>query len=430
MLKYDSLTLKAFVEENEDFLTGARIQKIQQPTRRDFIFSLRSAGETRKLYVNINPQFFHVCFMSLENEARRGIEIPKKPPMFCMLLRKYLEGTRIARVNQPEGERILEFYTETYNEAGEKIDLCLAIELMGKHSNVILYNYDTNVIIGAAHNVGPEKSAEREIAGGLPYTYPPKPLQAVQYRSLAKEGINVDDYYARAVEEYRNDKLLADTQRTLKKTSAALEKMQKQLEKEADYDKYRLWGDLIMSSLYANKDFSEQIEVFDTVIQLDPKLTLKENANRYYKLYNKSKKSVEKLSMLIAEYEKEIAAVILPLTPARQIDLCSHLGEREIYGCKVFVGRNNKQNDYIVSKLAKDEDYWFHVKDCPGSHVLLKCKNPSDALILECAKLAKEHSTCKDSKTGVIYTKRKFLKKPPGAKPGYVIYKNEKEIII
>ena len=74
--------------------------------------------------------------MSKENEEKRLIEIPKKPPMFCMLLRKYLENSLIAEINQPPYERILEFYIETYNELSEKIYLCLAIELMGKHSNV------------------------------------------------------------------------------------------------------------------------------------------------------------------------------------------------------------------------------------------------------------------------------------------------------
>ena len=174
MITFDSLTLKAFVKENREFFIGARIQKIQQPTRRDFVFSLRNNGEVRKFYININPQLRHICFMDKKNEQRRRIEIPKQPPMFCMLLRKYLENSRIYKIQQPENERIFELYIETYNELNEKIFLCLAIELMGKHSNVILYNYDTNIILGCAHNVGAEKSRERELAGTLPYIYPPK----------------------------------------------------------------------------------------------------------------------------------------------------------------------------------------------------------------------------------------------------------------
>ena len=121
MITFDSLTLKAFIEENTEFLTGARIQKIQQPTRRELVFFIRNNAQMRKFYVNINPQFHHLCFMSKENENRRMIAIPKKPPMFCMLLRKYLENSKICAVKQPTYERILEFYIETFNELSEKI---------------------------------------------------------------------------------------------------------------------------------------------------------------------------------------------------------------------------------------------------------------------------------------------------------------------
>ena len=100
-------------------------------------------------------------------------------------------------------------------------------------------------------------------------------------------------------------------------------------------------------------------------------------------------------------------------------------------GSRIYIGKNNKQNDYIISKLASDDDLWFHVHNCAGSHILLKSQNITDELILKCAKLAKEYSSVKDSsKIGVIYTKRKYLRKPPAAALGYVTYKNEKEIVL
>ena len=173
MINIDYITLQKFFEENIDFVIGARLQKIQQPTRRDFIFQLRNNGESRKFYININPQFYHVTFMSKENEERRNLVIPKQPPMFCMLLRKYLEGCKISDACVIEGERILELHFETMDEFSQKRSLCLCIELMGKHSNVILYDRETKIIIGCAHNVGPEKSRYRELQGGLTYIYPP-----------------------------------------------------------------------------------------------------------------------------------------------------------------------------------------------------------------------------------------------------------------
>ena len=128
---------------------------------------------------------------------------------------------------------------------------------------------------------------------------------------------------------------------------------------------------------------------------------------------------------------QEIKSEILPVYQPEKKQKTTELMEKEIDGCKIFIGRNNKQNDYIVSKLSKDEDYWFHTHGCAGSHVLLKCTEPTDKLIFECAKLAKEYSSAKlTSKVGVIYTKCKYLKKPPKAPLGYVTYKNEEEIIV
>lgn len=470
MISFDSLTLKYWLEQQKAFLTNARVQKIQQPTRRDFVFFIRNEGVTRKLYININPQYYHVCFMNKETENNRLISIPEKPPMFCMLLRKYLENARITHVEQPEFERILEFYFETYNEVSEKIYLCLAVELMGKYSNVILYNYDTNIIIGCAHNVGAEKSREREMSGGLPYVYPsgrPNTWYANKNSLSEKcEDINsaIDNYYSEYIYNDKINRLRSNCRQfvsnQLKKDRNSLKKMQSRLDKEKSFDKYRLYGDLIMANLYNLKDYQKSVNVYDyengkeIALELDETKTLKENANNFYKLYNKSKTSILKLSKLskdlqtqidyyeqilysieIAESFEDFTEIQSELEPERKSKTSSKMSveplEFDLDGCKVFVGRNNRQNDYIVSKLSRDDDLWFHTKDCAGSHVLLRCQEPTDKLIFECAKLAKEYSKGKDSsKVGVIYTRRKFLKKPPKANLGYVTYKCEQEIIV
>lgn len=480
MINFNSSSLKNWLEENLDFLNGARIQKIQQPTRRDFVFVLRNKGETRKLYININPQCFHVSFMSQENEQKRLIEIPKKPPMFCMLLRKYLENAVISQAEQPQYERILEFYIETYNELSEKIYLCLAIELMGKYSNVILYNYENNdtryinsdqtlrrgvknIILGCAHNVGAEKSREREMAGGLPYVYPSSRPNC-WYGNAFENNQQIDDYYAQCIYDEKFKKLknsyIQIVNKKLSKAKNSLAKMKKQIVSNEKVNKYRLYGDLIMVNLYNNNDYSESINVFDyenncdITIQLDKTFTLKENANRFYKLYNKNKIALEKYNEISTSLNEEVnycAQLLYSLEIAQTVEELADIGneiepqtekkhiakssiepmELEIDGCKVFVGKNNRQNDFIVSKLSRDEDYWFHTKDCAGSHVLLRCENPSDDLIFKCAQLAKQYSKgSQSSKVGVIYTKRKYLKKPPKANLGYVIYKNEQEIIV
>lgn len=474
MITFDSLTLKAFLKEQSEFLTGSRINKIQQPTRRELVFTLRNNGETRQFYVNINPQLYHLCFMSKENAEKRMLEIPQKPPMFCMLLRKYLGNSRIAKVEQPENERILEFYIETYNELGDRIYLCLAFELMGKHSNVVLYNYDTNLILGCAHNVGAEKSSVREMYGGIPYTYPPKQSGAVKHWTslLDIHSVNssvngmIDDYYAHYIAQDKFKALKTQYKtiisQRLKKVDKSLKQMEYQVQQSSDCDKYRLRGDLIMANLYSLKDYSSSISVYDyendryITIELDGLKSLKENAAKFYKQYNKCKTSLNKLSELIEDYminKSNLEQIKYSIESAENIndllDISDEVIETDKKSTKaaksslepmkldlgnetwIYIGKNNKQNDYIISKLAADEDLWFHTKDCAGSHVLLKSQNITDELILNCAKLAKEHSSgAESSKVGVIYTMRKYLRKPPKAALGYVTYKNEKEIII
>lgn len=507
MINFDFITLDLFLRENIDFLNGARLQKIQQPTRQELIFTLRNKidteaqskqdlepqsrvgllthqhetdnaliapkGESRKFYINISPKFFHLCFMSAENEKKRHIEIPKQPPMFCMLLRKYLESAKIAKIAQPKDERILEFYFETYNELSEKIYLCLAIELMGKHSNVILYNYDTNVIIGCMHNVGAEKSEVREIIGSLPYTYPPK-LNHKNFSGFSqflKENVSVNDtidnYFADLQEKEKiksiKSKLLTVAKTKLRKVNSAFEKVKKQSASEEKANIYRKKGDLIMANLYNNKDFAKSVEIIDyetnlpLKIDLDETKTLKENANQFYKLYNKAKTANSKAQEMAQNLKQEreyLEQTLYSIETAQNIEevleIDNETKSKEEKGKKmsssptplftiqhkpftIYIGKNNKQNDQIV-KLARDEDIWFHTHNCAGSHVLLRVEsgqNVTEEIIFDCAKLAKQYSSAKDSsKVGVIYTQAKNLKKPPAAPLGYVTYKNEKEIIV
>lgn len=470
MFTFDNNVLKIFLAENIGFLNNSRIQKIQQPSRRELILFLRKYSETKKLYININSQFYHLCFISKENEILRNIEIPQKPPMFCMQLRKYIENALITRVNQPENERILEIFVETYNELNEKIELCLAAELMGRHSNIILYNSDTNVILGCAHNVGSDKSSVREVIGGLPYIYPPK--QNKNYISNFNgeippvyKNLNdmIDTCYAKKIAKNNLKSVRTNLINFVQKQIARLEKQYKLTENlikiDGNYNDYKLFGDLITANLYNLKDYVSSVNLRDyendrdITLEIDQNLTLKENAQKFYKKYTKIKKRVQKNCEILENYEQKLSYLkntlyfienadnpqvleqikqeLMPETVQQKSKNEFFVNETEICGCKVFVGKNNKQNDYIVSKLAKDEDYWFHVQNSTGSHVLLKCTNPDDKTIYECAKLAKEFSSAKNSaKAGVIYTKAKYLKRPPNTPLGYVTYRSEREIVV
>lgn len=507
MINIDFLTIRAFLIENVDFIINSRLQKIQQPTRRDFVLYLRNNGISKKLYINIYPQIYHLCFMNKENEEKRNLLIPKKPPMFCMLLRKYLEGARISDALVVDNERIFELHFDTYDELSQKRRLCLAVELMGKHSNVILYDKETSLIIGCAHNVGSEKSRYRELQGGLKYIYPPRGnfslsaelekqfenltqeqineylssnnyspaikddrytlFQELLSDSVAKESVNamLDDYYS-SIQEGVNIRVekgkLTDIVNTkLKKIKNSISKISFLLQKRDNTEKYKLYGDLLTANLYKKCDYQKSIELFDYVnnkdiiIELDETKTLSENAQRYYKLYNKSKTTKEKSEEMLArlnierEYLENILYSIEFATKINELDeVKTELGINEvsvkksektivekikIQGFDVYIGKNNKQNDYIISKLAKDNDYWFHTRLCAGSHVLLKTNGiePNENILYECCKIARQYSSANQpSKVGVIYTLAKNLRKPPAAPLGYVTYKNEKEVLI
>ena len=186
MINFDSLCLKYFGLEFAPLLTSGRIQKIQQPSRKEIILNIRSLGQNYPLYININPQYPHLCVLTKHGEAQREVENPQKPPMFCMLLRKYIEGSKIKKINIPKHERIFEIFIDSYSELGDIEELVLTIELMGKYSNIILYKSSDKTIIGCAHNIGAEKSRVRELSGGLPYIYPEQP-QKKDILSTSKE---------------------------------------------------------------------------------------------------------------------------------------------------------------------------------------------------------------------------------------------------
>ena len=172
MYSFDSLTLKYFFKENKDFILNSIVQKVQLPSRYEIILTLRNQ-KSKKLYININPKYPHICFIDDNSLYLRNIQIPAKPPMFCMQLRKYINGSKIKDFKYVEYDRILEFYFDYIDEIGSLTKICLCVEFMGKYSNIILYNAINKEIIGVAHNVSSDKSSIRELYGGIKYFYPP-----------------------------------------------------------------------------------------------------------------------------------------------------------------------------------------------------------------------------------------------------------------
>ncbi|MDD2401255.1 MAG: NFACT RNA binding domain-containing protein [Clostridia bacterium] len=166
-MSFDGLVLKTVTTELEKLLQGARIDKIHQPTKHKIILALRQRGQNYKLLLS-----------SLAHESRAHLITqapanPSNPPLFCMVMRKHLEGGRIISITQPGLERIMEMTCEVIDELGDKVFKKIIIEIMGKHSNIILLNPKENLIIDSIQRVPLSISRYRQVLPGLNYISPP-----------------------------------------------------------------------------------------------------------------------------------------------------------------------------------------------------------------------------------------------------------------
>lgn len=162
----DGCVLHALADELNATLAGGKIDKIYQPGRGELVLGVRTREKNYKLLLSANPSLprAHLTEITFENPAR--------PPMFCMLLRKHLISGKIASVEQYAFERILRFSIDGYDELGEKTVRTLVVELMGKHSNLILLGGDGKIVDSIFH-VDSTVSSVRQVLPGLPYQTPP-----------------------------------------------------------------------------------------------------------------------------------------------------------------------------------------------------------------------------------------------------------------
>lgn len=244
-----------------------------------------------------------------------------------------------------------------------------------------------------------------------------------------------------------------------------------ELDDTKNMDKYKKCGELLTANLYriSQGDASAVVEDYyeegapQITIPLDGRLSPADNAQRYYKKYNKAKTAKEMLTQQIEHTQKELSyleSVDEALSLAETAEDLSEISE-ELYeqgyirraeqgkkkkalakpleytttdGFTVLVGKNNRQNDVLTLKTAKNADLWFHTKDIHGSHVILCYQHEkpySDTAILEAAQLAAKYSKAKHSENvPVDYTLVKYVKKPSGAAPGMVIYTEQKTVYV
>ncbi|NSL51239.1 Rqc2 family fibronectin-binding protein [Calidifontibacillus erzurumensis] len=294
----------------------------------------------------------------------------------------------------------------------------------------------------------------------------------VQYFDTINELL--DRYYFGKAERDRVKQQANDLERFIKnewtKNKKKIKKLENALQEAKKADEFQLYGELLTANMYAASKGMKEIEVVNyydengaTVkIPLDPLKTPSENAQAYFTKYQKLKKSVEFVKEQIESTKEEIAyfenllqqfesaspkdieEIREELTEqgylkmkknGKKVQQKSQKPTLDYYissdGDEIIVGKNNKQNEYLTNRLARRDEIWLHTKDIPGSHVVIRNESPSEQTLLEAAKIAAFFSKAKNSSSvPVDYTRIRYVKKPSGAKPGFVIYENQSTIYV
>ncbi|OGX78008.1 fibronectin/fibrinogen-binding protein [Exiguobacterium sp. SH0S1] len=550
-MAYDGLMTYRVVKELQP-LVGGRINKVHQPYALDLMIQVRSNRQSVSLLVSANAMYARLQLTDTP------IKNPQEPPMFCMMLRKHIEGGFITAIEQVGRDRVIVFSVRSRNELGDEENKRVYVELMGRHSNVVLTNEDGKILDAIKH-LPPSQNTYRTIMPGSEYILPPAqqksdPLtereaglkridwnagmldkqlvahfsgmspqiaQEIMYRAKTPNRTNLeaafdsvmadldgayvfqqlasgkerfspialtsgdivseerydssqevlDRFYYEKANRDRVKQQAHDVERLLKselernqlKRKRLLEDM-KATERSDELQKY---GELLTTYLFQLEKGMKVAHVVDYYdedgamidIPLDPLKTPNENAQRYYKKYNKLKVAKIEVQKQIELNETEISyletlvAQLDVAAPRDIVEIREELAEGgyirqkrqkkkqtakvalEGYtsstGVEFYVGKNNTQNDYLTFKFARRDEVWLHVKDIPGSHVIIRSTEPDETTLLEAATVAAYFSKARASSgVPVDYTKARYVKKPSGAKPGFVIYTDQQTVYV
>jgi len=293
-----------------------------------------------------------------------------------------------------------------------------------------------------------------------------------------QDSINstVDNFFTTKINafkvEHTKNVLIKHVKSFYEKNGRKLQVRLQEYQKAGNYEKYRLYGELLTANLYRLNENTEKItlenfydpDLKQVEVKLNPYISPSENAQRFFKIYNKKKRVIKNLSKQIQKTKDEIEYLESLLY---NIEKCTDYAElveikKELLkgeyikpsnkkkkekasppssplhfvsadGFDIYVGKNNYQNDYLTLKFASKNDLWLHTKNIPGSHVIIKSEGRKipDTTLDEAALLAAYYSKGKHSgNVPVDYTYVKHVSKPSGAKPGMVIYRENKTLFV
>lgn len=556
-MSFDGSFTHAMTGELNQLVSGGRVSKINQPYDNEIVLTVRSNHENYPILISANPNYARVQVSKIPYVN------PHTPTTFTMTLRKHLSGSVLKKVSQIDNDRVMIFHFTTRNEIGDLKEMRLVVEIMARHSNIILVDTQDDMrIIDAIKRIGADKNRYRTILPGDTYITPPNqdmvnpfdenvdyqqiedltkefPNQEVLSAELRKriQGLGKDTslYLAQAMHEdgtvkdkfdkffnhfnnpiptmiehgksnsfnvypFEDNNIQYDTlselldnyyetkarldrvreqggqlikvaRSELKKNKNKKKKLEKTLDNTKYADEYRIKGEILTTYLYkiqkgmtkiALPNFYDDGNEID--ISISNQLTPSENAQKYFKRYQKEKNAVSFVTEQLKktndeiDYFENILSQIEIANPSDLDDIkvelknegyLKHHNNRNTKnknkntkiskpeefitdkGIHIIVGKNNLQNDKLTMKDADKRDTWLHTQKIHGSHVIIKDFNPDDDTIETAAMLAAYFSKARDSATvPVDYVQVKKIRKPNGSKPGFVIYEGQKTIFV
>lgn len=199
----DGFTVRLLVDELKEHIEGGRINKIYQPFLQEIQIQVRQHRKNHRLHLSIHPENFR-CHLTEERPSN-----PKQAPMFCMLMRKHLEGGWIKKISQQENDRVIHFEIQAVNEMGDDQAYRLVLELMGRHSNLILIEPQTGNIIDCQKHVPDYQNSFRDLVPGAPYKAPPKnPQQKNLFQLDSQKSLDWIRRHSHAISEGKASRVI------------------------------------------------------------------------------------------------------------------------------------------------------------------------------------------------------------------------------
>ncbi len=565
----DAVFLSAVASELESELLFGKVDKIYQNEKDALTIVLRTKAGAKRLVLSAGA-----------NHPRAQITAERTPnpavaPNFCMLMRKHFGVSALKSITQPPFERVLDFCFECLSELGDRVDKHIIIEIMGKHSNIIVTD-ENGMIIDAIKRIGYDLSSVRAVLPGLSYTPPPGqekilpseingasflekyaaedqdaqltnvlmghimgvcPIicREIIFRALGqtaktygeltqsereklafqldkfresvmkkdfvpvlirdvktKKPIDIsfmeiyqyggkalcermysfcealDSFYASRESAARMAQRSSDLLKVLtnlsERIARRIDHQKSELSACRDRDKFRIYGELLTANVHLIERGASSVSVpnfyeedyREVRIPLDVTKSPSQNAQRYFKKYQKAKSAELMLAGQIEKGEKELLYVesifdslsraedendvnqirgemadagYLQLKRVRQGSMGRDMKAKFAEfvtddGFLVYAGKNNLQNDALTFKTASKQDVWMHARNIPGSHVIIKdgSKAPDETLTQAAIIAATMSKAANSSKVPVDYTLAKYVRKQQGGSPGQVIY--------